>query len=73
MLKKVAGADAPVRWVTVGDDPGVWIGTRHGLYLPGGAARSAGRTLLWQHGALTLRLEADVPLDDAIRLALSLR
>jgi hypothetical protein len=73
ILKKVAGADAPVRWVTVGGDSGVWIGARHGLYLPGGAARTAGRTLLWQHGELTLRLEADAPLDEAIRLALSLR
>ena len=70
LLKKVAGR---VEWVGVGGDPGIWIPDPHGLYLPGGNARTAGRVLLWQHRALTLRLEADVSREAAIRLALSVR
>jgi hypothetical protein len=71
-LKKVAGAAAAVEYVDVGGDPGIWIGVRHATYLPGGGARAAGHVLLWQHGALTLRLEAPVSKAEAIRLALGI-
>jgi hypothetical protein len=72
-LKKVAAGRAKVEYVDVGGDPGIWIGAGHVVYLPGGQARHAGRTLLWQHGRLTLRLEADVTKARAIALALSIR
>jgi hypothetical protein len=73
-LKKVAAGDAKVEYVDVGGDPGIWIGAgRHVVYLPGGSVRLAGRTLLWQHGPLTLRLEADVSKVRAIALASRIR
>ncbi len=73
-LKKVAASDAKVEYVDVGGDPGIWIDAdRHVVYLPGGSARIAGRTLLWQHGPLTLRLEADVSRARAIALASRIR
>jgi hypothetical protein len=73
ILKKVAGMDGPVEWTTVGGRTGIWIGARHAVYLPGGPATAAGHVLLWQDGALTLRLEADVAREAAIRLALRVR
>jgi hypothetical protein len=73
ILKKVAGAGANVEYVHVGGDPGLWIGARHGLYLPGGTPVAAGHTLIWQHGSLTLRLEAAVGLDGALAIARSVR
>ena len=73
ILKKVAGATSDVEYVHVDGDPGIWIGTRHGLYVPGGAPFAAGRTLIWQHCSLTLRLEAAVGLDRALAIARSVR
>lgn len=73
LLKKVAGTSGPVEWTTVGRSTGIWIGARHAVYLPGGRATAAGHVLLWQDGALTLRLEADVSREAAIRLALRVR
>jgi hypothetical protein len=72
-LKKVAGSAAEVEYVEVGGEPGIWVGTRHAVYLPGGNARTAGHVLLWQHGALTLRLEAAVTKERAIAIALRIR
>jgi hypothetical protein len=73
-LKKVAAGDGKVEYVDVGGEPGIWIGAgTHVVYLPGGSARLAGRTLLWQRGPLTLRLEADLSKARAIALALSVR
>jgi hypothetical protein len=73
LLKKLAGLDAQVEWTEVGGSPALWIGGRHAVYLPGGRATAAGHVLLWQSGALTLRLEAEVSRDVAIGLALSIR
>jgi hypothetical protein len=73
ILKKVAGARTDVEYVHVDRDPGIWIGALHGLYLPGGAPVAAGHTLIWQHGPLTLRLEAAVGLDRALAIARSVR
>jgi hypothetical protein len=73
-LKKVAVQGADVRYTSVGGHLGLWIaGPPHRLALPGGAARLAGNTLLWQRGTLTLRLEAGVTLERATELALAFR
>jgi hypothetical protein len=72
-LKKVAGGATTVEYVSIGGYPGIWIAGGHVLFLPGGRAQLAGRTLIWEHGALTLRLEADVSREEAIKLALRVR
>jgi hypothetical protein len=73
VLKKVTVGKTHVEYVQVGGEPGVWIGGRHALYLPGGPPVAAGRTLIWQHGRVTLRLEADVDLEQALEIAQSVR
>jgi hypothetical protein len=73
ILKKVASVGTDVENVQVDGEPGIWIGGRHALYLPGGAPVAAGHTLIWQHGHLTLRLEAAVGLDGALAIARSVR
>jgi hypothetical protein len=72
-LKKVAGGAAKVEYVTVGGEPGIWIAGGHVAYLPGGRERLAGRTLIWQRGELTLRLEAALSRDRVIELASRIR
>ncbi len=70
ILKKAAlGTD--VEYVDVDGEPGIWIGGRHALYLPGGPPRAAGHALIWQHGPLTLRLEAAVGRERALAIARS--
>jgi hypothetical protein len=72
LFKKVAAADTTVRPTQVEGRPALWIaGARHQLRLPlpGGGVHLAGNTLLWQQGALTLRLEADVGLERARQVA----
>jgi hypothetical protein len=73
ILKKVASVGTDVENVQVDGEPGIWIGGRHALYLPGGAPVAAAHTLIWQHGHLTLRLEATVGLDGALAIARSVR
>jgi hypothetical protein len=73
ILKKVAIGTTNVAYVDVDGEPGIWIGARHALYLPGGPPRAAGRTLIWQHGSLTLRLEAAVGRGRALTIARSVR
>jgi len=73
ILKKAALGRTKVEHVDVGGEPGIWIGGRHALYLPGGPPRAAGHALLWQYGPLTLRLEAAVGRDQALALARSVR
>jgi len=73
ILKKAAQGTADIEYVRVGGEPGIWIGTRHALYLPGGPPRAAGHTLIWQHGLLTLRLEAAVGQEGALAIARSVR
>jgi hypothetical protein len=72
LLKKVA-ASADVEYVDVRGEPGIWVGARHAVYLPGGPPRAAGHVLIWQHGPLTLRLEADVGRERALAIARSVR
>jgi len=73
LLKKVALRSADLEYVDVRGDPVIWIGACHALYLPGGPPRAAGHVLIWQHGLLTLRLEADVGRERALAIARSVR
>jgi len=73
LIKKAALGRANVEYVQVRGEPGIWIGTRHALYLPGGAPRAAGHVLIWQHGLLTLRLEVAVGRERALAIARSVR
>ena len=80
LVKKVVERDTMVIPVTVHGRPGYFItGGTHFLYLaPGGVIREEpvrlGRqVLLWQHGPLTLRLEGDLTLAQALRIAGSFR
>jgi hypothetical protein len=73
LIKKVAAGSGRVEYVDVGGSPGVWVAVSHVLYLPGGEPRLAGNTLLWQHGALTLRLEGKLTKAQATAIALAVR
>jgi hypothetical protein len=73
VLKKVTLGKGKVEYVQVRGEPGIWIGARHALYLPGGPPVAAGRALIWQHGPVTLRLEAAVDLERALAIAQSVR
>lgn len=73
ILRKAALGTTDVENVDVDGEPGIWIGGRHALYLPGGPPRAAGHALIWQHGRLTLRLEAAVGREQALAIARSVR
>jgi hypothetical protein len=73
VLKKATLGKTKVEYVQVRGEPGIWIGGRHALYLAGGPPVAAGRALIWQHGPLTLRLEAAVDLERALAIAQSVR
>jgi hypothetical protein len=73
ILKKVTVGSKDVRYVDVRGEPGIWIGARHARYLPGGPLRAAGHVLIWEHGLLTLRLEAAVGLEQALEIARNVR
>jgi hypothetical protein len=70
--KKFADGDTGVIPVTVGDAPGFWIDGAHHLYPPHATARVAGKTLLWQVGEISYRLEVDASLERALAIAESL-
>jgi hypothetical protein len=75
--KKLVTGTTAVRFVEIPGTPGpaVWIeGEPHVLELPGAPARLAGNTLVWvpQEGR-TYRIEGQVELDDALRIAESMR
>jgi hypothetical protein len=58
LLKKLYGLGTHVTPVLVGRDPGVWIsGAPHVHVFPSAPPRLAHNVLIWQNGALTLRLE----------------
>ena len=78
---KAAGRGTTVEAVRVGRRPGLWIsGAPHSFvyvdergrpaFEPLRLARNA---LIWESGGLTLRLEADISLDEALRIARSVR
>jgi hypothetical protein len=75
--KKYASQATRVEPATVGGQPGLWLeGGPHvlvyqnadGTYASA-TLRLAGNTLLWEHGALTLRLEGPLTLRAALALA----
>lgn len=80
LLQKLVGADVRVAAVDVGGAPGWWIGGAHEvLYVDDTGdvtterVRYARRTLLWSVDGVTLRLEADVPRERAVRIAAGMR
>jgi len=80
LVKKVVEPRTMITPLHVNGEPGYFItGGKHFLYLdPGGIVRQepvrlARQVLLWQHGPLTLRLEGDLTLAQAVRIARSFR
>ena len=73
VIKKAVLGAGDVEYVEVDGEPGIWIGSRHALYLPGGPALTSDHALVWQHGPLTLRLEANVSRERALAVARSVR
>jgi hypothetical protein len=78
-LEKLVGADQILE-VRVGGSRGYWVEGEHVLaYLDQRGepfderSRLAGSTLLWQRGDVTFRLESALPMDQAIRIAESMR
>lgn len=80
-LGKGVGPDTTLTPLGVGGESGWWLeGAPHIVFYhaPDGQVRQdrirlAGNTLLWEHGPLTLRLEADLSRDSAVRIAESAR
>jgi hypothetical protein len=79
-LKKVTRLGV-VEEVTVGGEPGYWFSGEPHFFtyvdadgnLREEQTRLAGNTLIWQRGDLTLRLEGELPKEEAIRIAESMR
>jgi hypothetical protein len=78
-LEKLVRADQ-IQEVEVGGSRGYWVEGEHILsYLDTRGqpveerSRLAGNTLLWQRGEVTFRLESALPMDEAIRIAESMR
>ena len=73
--KKLAATGTHVEFVEIpgSPGPGVWItGRPHLVSLPGGPARLASNTLIWQRGPLTVRVEGAETIAQATRIAESL-
>ena len=75
-IEKVIEQDARVERVTVNGEPGVWLEEPHVVFFEDlrgrmrqSTGRLAGKTLLWQHGEVTLRLEGDLSKEEALRIA----
>lgn len=80
LVKKVVEPDTMITPVTVHGEPGYFItGGTHFLYLAAGGTvreepvRLGRQVLLWQHGPLTLRLEGDLTIQEALKIARSFR
>ena len=79
-LKKVTGAGL-VSFVEVGGEPGYWFSGEPHFFtyqdargtLRDERTRLAGNTLIWQRGDLTLRLEGNLSMAEAVRIAESMR
>jgi hypothetical protein len=78
IIKKLAGQDVEVTRVVVNGAPGFWIEGPHTVFVITedgrfieDRARTAGNTLLWSRGAVTLRLESAVGLRRALAIARS--
>ena len=77
-IEKLITPDADVERVSVDGSPGVWLGEPHVLFyrnrngqIRENTSRLAGKTLVWQRGDLTLRLEGALSKDEALRIARS--
>jgi hypothetical protein len=70
LRKEVPRAAETVEFALDGD-PAIWVPGGHTVQTATGA-RSAGPTLLWEHGAVVYRLEADLDRNEALALARSL-
>ncbi|HEV8228622.1 MAG TPA: hypothetical protein VGQ86_01595 [Candidatus Limnocylindria bacterium] len=81
LFAKVAGPGTRIDDVTVNGGPGFWLeGSPHLFFyrdesgnVTSETLRLAGNTLLWEQSGLTLRLEAEISRDDALRIAASMR
>jgi hypothetical protein len=81
LLGKATGPETKVEPVTVGGGRGFWLeGAPHQFFYrdPNGAVqpetlRLAGNTLLWEQNGVTMRLEAQVARDQALRIASTFR
>jgi hypothetical protein len=81
LIDKSLGPATSITRVRVGADPGVWIaGTPHEFAFVDARGqvraenlRLAGNTLVWRHGDVLLRLEADVSESRALAIARTLR
>ena len=80
LLKKLAGPGTSIEPVRVDGGQGYFIsGATHFLYVAPTSVirdervRLARNVLLWQHGPLTLRLEGDIPISEALAIARSFR
>ena len=79
LIRKLAGPGTTIERVRVDGEPGYWLGGDvHSLIYqdPSGDIREspmrlAGPTLVWRHGELTLRLEADITKSRALEIARS--
>jgi hypothetical protein len=80
-FEKILGEDSTVTPVTVAGSPGYWISgpPHYFMYVDANGEivddshRAVGDTLIWTTGDLTFRLESSLAMDEAIRLAESLR
>jgi hypothetical protein len=77
-IEKLVEPNADVEPVSVNGRAGAWLEQAHVVVFkdPRGRVRDnvgrlAGKTLLWQHGELTLRLEGDLTKEQALRIARS--
>jgi hypothetical protein len=75
-IEKLIEPGTRVERVTVNGEAGAWLEEPHVVFfedLRGRVRRStgrlAGKTLLWQHGEVTLRLEGDLSKEEALRIA----
>jgi hypothetical protein len=78
--KRLLGTGTEIEFVTVDGGDGFWLeGRPHVLYFqaPDGSlleqtVRLAGNVLLWERGDMTLRIEGDITMGQAIRIAESM-
>jgi hypothetical protein len=76
LVEKLIETSTRVERVTVNGRPGAWIEDPHVVFFEDlrgrvrpSTGRLAGKTLLWQHGEVTLRLEGDLSKEEALRIA----
>lgn len=80
LLGKLAGPGTKTEQLAVDGRPAIWIEGLHQFFYrtPGGAfvndtVRLSGNVLVWNRDDLLVRVEADLPRDEVVRIASSLR